>query len=108
MKTLKFIDGISKSEIKRLHGLDKNKNEIVTYLIGQLAKNDEFKGEITGKEILDYCRGVILKAYHVVGGRVALIECVDTPKLIGFYTNYGFIKLQNNENDLVQLRKLIC
>lgn len=100
--------GISKSEVKRIHGLKRNAQTIPIYLIGQLGKNDLFKDKIKGSELLDFAENRILKAKQIVGGRNILVECKDEPKLKQFYITHGYKELQvSPDNGLVQFIKYI-
>jgi hypothetical protein len=104
LKTLFIGSDISKTKIKQLDGLFNKATNVSAYLIGQLGKNDLYKTEITGKEIIDYAINILEQVQELVGGRFVLIECLDKPKLIEFYTNNGFMVLQKDENDkLIQL-----
>ncbi len=87
--------------VKKLDGLYKNISEIPVFLIGQLAKNDQFTTALTGQELLEYAWSVIMNAHKYVGGRLVLIECNDHPKLIYFYEANGFTYIQKDE--LVQM-----
>jgi hypothetical protein len=66
-------------------------------LIAQLGKN--FTGGrnelITGKQLLAVALDKIAEIQREVGGRFALVECEDTPKLVGFYVDNGFSRLQD-------------
>lgn len=68
-------------------------------MIGQLGKNDVFKDNIDGHEIIEYALSIISKSFQYVGGRIILVECNDNDKIVSFYKKNGFIFLQ--QPDLV-------
>ncbi|MGL6184702.1 MAG: GNAT family acetyltransferase [Clostridium chrysemydis] len=101
-------EGTSKSKVKRLDGFNKNATNIQCWLIGQLAKNDKYANQITGKEIIEFAQESILYLYKLAGLRTILIECKHEKKLIEFYKNHGFEFLQESTVDgLVQMTKII-
>ncbi|NLI93740.1 MAG: hypothetical protein GX434_16580 [Peptococcaceae bacterium] len=113
MQTLKIPNGTAASQIRKLDGLYAKKGseaitEIPAFLIGQLAKNDEYADKITGDELLEYALSVISKAQGIVGGRVVFIECQDQPQLKDFYARNGFKYFRKDPNDgLVQMIRLL-
>jgi hypothetical protein len=82
-------------------------------LIGQLGKNQRFKGEpIAGRQLLELAYTKISEARRIIGGKLVYIECEDEPKLIEFYITNGFARLQNRDKHkstgyLVQMIKYI-
>ncbi|MCK4259130.1 MAG: hypothetical protein KAX49_09135 [Halanaerobiales bacterium] len=96
---------LSKSKRKRLDGLHKNTTDVSCYLIGQLGKNDLYKGVVQGKKIINYAVNVIMKAYQCIGGRFILVECNDVQQLVTFYQSNGFEVLQ--KDGLVQLVRFL-
>lgn len=107
LKTLHIAKETSKSTRKKIDGLSKTKDEVPGYLIGQLARNDYYFGEITGKEIIDYAINIVKQATGFVGGRFVLVECKENEKLIKLYNDNGFTKLQKDNDGLVQLFKIL-
>lgn len=108
-KTL-FIDEkeVSRTTVKKLDGLSKNKTELPSYLIGQIGKNDKYSDLISGDEIINYAMDVINQVYELIGGRFVLIECNDHPKLISFYEKNYFKRLQKDgEDGLVQMVRFL-
>ena len=103
-----IIDGMSKSKIKKLDGFNKNAKSIQCWLIGQLAKNDNYAKEITGKEILEFAEETIIVLHKLAGLRTILIECKNKNKLIKFYEDNNFEVLQTSTIDgLIQMTKVI-
>ncbi|WP_043013415.1 hypothetical protein [Clostridium botulinum] len=96
MKHINIGEGVSKTQIKKLDGFKKDATSLNCYLIGQLAKNDLYQGDIKGYEVLEYALNTLKECYNLIGGRVVLIECEDTPKLIKFYKENHFIQLQKD------------
>ncbi len=104
------ISSVSKSQLKKLDGLYKNKYEFCSFLIGQLSRNDNVEKDlINGKEILDFALSTIDYAKQIIGGRIAFLECEAIPGIIGFYKNNGFSTIQTSDkkDDLLQFYKLI-
>ena len=110
MKALNLREGISKNVRKHLDGLgNKQGSTFVVYLIGQLGKNDNYRSEIDGKELIAMAIATIKEAYDVVGGRYILVECEPVPGLKKLYEDNDFTFLQESlENDsLIQFIRFI-
>jgi len=113
IQLLRIPDGTSASQIRRLDGLYSRKggdpiNEIPSFLIGQIAKNDKYISSISGSLLLEYALSVISVAEEMVGGRVVYIECRDIPNLISFYEKNGFKVLRSDPDDgLIQMYCII-
>ena len=63
---------------------------------------------LSGSELLQCATDVIVSAVNAVGGRYAMIECHNEPKLISFYENNGFktlTKVPDQDMPLVQMIK---
>lgn len=98
LKSLKLVDSLSNTRIKKIDGLSNKIEDTPVYLLGQLGKNELYQREIEGKDILEkYVFPLVAQAVKYVGGRILLIECVNKEKLISFYGNNGFIYLQEDE-----------
>jgi len=81
-KALNPRDEISKNVRKYLDGLgNKRGSTFVVYLIGQLGKNDTYRLEIDGNELVARAIATINEAYEIVGGRCILIECQNRVRL---------------------------
>lgn len=110
MKALNLREGISKNVRKHLDGLgNKQGSTFVVYLIGQLGKNDNYRSEIDGKELIAMAIATIKEAYDVVGGQYILVECEPVPGLKKLYEDNDFTFLQESlENDsLIQFIRFI-
>ncbi|WP_103134058.1 acetyltransferase [Mesotoga sp. B105.6.4] len=84
-KALNLRDGIRKKVRKHLDGLgNKRSSTFVVYLIGQLGKNDTYRSEIDGNELVARVIATIKEAYEIVGGRCILIECQNRVRLLFF------------------------
>lgn len=70
-------------------------------LIGQLGKNftNGYDALITGDELLQMACDKIRDMQLNVGGKMAYLECEDTPALIEFYTRNGFQRFANRNLD---------
>lgn len=70
-------------------------------LIGQLGKNftNEYNKLITGDDLLGFACDKIKEFQLNIGGKMAYLECEDTPKLTEFYERNGFAKFGNRNLD---------
>ena len=70
-------------------------------LIGQLGKNftNGYDQLITGDELLKLACNRIEQLQVEVGGKMAYLECEDTPGLIRFYEDNGFYRFANRNLD---------
>ena len=97
--TLKALhtDGLSKSIIKKLDGIDKNREIIPCYLIAQLGKTTYCKYKI-GQNILDDAIATIRESYQIIGGRFIILDSVNIQEVIEFYKNEpnSFVLLDQN------------
>jgi hypothetical protein len=100
MKSITFAEDVSKSLRKRVTS-NKNADQAVGYLIGQVGKSDHYKEYITGREIIETSIELIYELFEKLGGRFVLVECEDHPRLLQFYEYLDFKIIQ--ENGLVQL-----
>ena len=65
-KALNLRDKISKNLRKHLDGLgNKRSSTFVVYLIGQLGKNDTYRSEIDGNELVARVIATIKEAYEI-------------------------------------------
>lgn len=90
---------VSKSLLKKLTaGL--NNPKLKTLLIGQIAKNELIDNNpLKLQDILETAFIHIKEAQGLVGGRVAILECEDNPKLIKLYEDNGFKLLDTEDID---------
>lgn len=88
---------MSKAKIKEFDGMNKNAEIIDCYLIGQLGKNELYKNTIDGKEILDSAMDILEKIKSFIGRRVILVESVDNEKVLQFYIDNGFTKIDETD-----------
>ncbi|OSA89092.1 UNVERIFIED_ORG: hypothetical protein B2H93_16685 [Clostridium botulinum] len=86
-KSLGIKGTLSKSKIKELDGINKNAEYIECYLIAQLGKNDYYKQDITGDELMEKALYLLRKVQEIIGKRVILVESVDSKKVLNFYRN---------------------
>jgi len=92
-----YSEGLSKSVVKKLDGVDKNREAMPSYLIAQLGKSNSCDYKI-GLNILDDAINTIKEAYQIVGGRFIILDAVNIPKVIEFYQSEpnAFILLDKN------------
>ena len=113
LKVLKIADlDLSNRAIKELDGYSaKVSGEVISelpvYLIGQLAKNDTYKHDISGNFVLENAMSVISAAQEKVGGRIVLIECDNVESLLRFYTNNAFHVIREDSDKYIQLIRMI-
>ena len=83
-----------KRRLKRfgMYEADLKKQIIAMPLIGQLGKNyaNGYNKLIPGDELLKIACDTVRDSQALVGGRMAYLECEDTPRLIQFYEANGF------------------
>lgn len=91
---------------KRLNKFAQYNSETKQYLvalplIGQLGKNyaNGYNLLISGDELLAMACEKIKKLQLILGGKMAYLECEDTPGLIEFYTRNGFERFANRNLD---------
>lgn len=75
-------------------------------LIGQLGKNynNEYNKLITGDELLSLACEKIKGLQLLIGGKIAYLECEDTPRLVEFYQANGFERFANRNLDRDELQ----
>lgn len=80
---------------------DLKQYEIALPLIGQLGKNfaNGYDELISGDELLQMACDKIRDFQLNMGGKMAYLECEDTPALIEFYTRNGFRRFANRNLD---------
>lgn len=99
LKVFEVPDSLSIRARKNLDGFsgkanDKRISYIPCYLIGQLARNDGVtREEMPGDVLLQTALEVIQRCVQIVGGRFAMIECKNDPKLTSFYHTNGFSEI---------------
>lgn len=90
---------ISKTQVKRLDGINKKSELIKAYLIGQIGKNFTIANNpISLPLILDEVYAIIEAAQSLVGGRAIILECGKVESLIRLYQNNGFDVLINTDD----------
>jgi hypothetical protein len=95
--------------VKKFTGFpaDTDKEEIAVYLIGQLAKNDKYANQISGKDLLDSAFLKIRKSQDIAGGRCTMVESKNLSKLEDFYIENGFSKVREDTDFLLQFMRII-
>jgi len=105
LHSLEFDESISKNSIKKIDGFSKSVKSVGIVLIGQLGKDINLGKSITGAYLLDKCLRAALRVQDVVGGRYALLECTEEPKVVEFYKSNGFEVLQKADEKYLQMIK---
>jgi len=106
MKTLELGSTLSKSTVKRIDGFSKDVLATEAILIGQLGKNQNHQDDIDGQAIIKDVLDTVNKVHKIVGGRIVFLECDENPKLVDFYSRYGFVPLQKCGDYLQMIRYL--
>jgi thiol-disulfide isomerase/thioredoxin len=70
-------------------------------LLAQLGKNyaNEYCKLISGAELLDMAITKVSQIQMDLGGRFVYLECEDKPKLLEFYSKYGFCEFDHRPLD---------
>lgn len=103
----KNYKGLAKNQQRRLcqngSKTESGGYKVNSYLIGQVGKNYSEKAKklkaINGTQILTLAYNMVLKAKKIINARYVWIECEDTPRLIDFYSDFGFEVIQNYETN---------
>lgn len=77
-------DSISRSTVKKLDGVDKNREHIACFLIAQLGKSTNCKYKI-GKHLLKDAVDRVAQIDELGGVRFILIDAINNEKVIDFY-----------------------
>lgn len=92
---------LSKTEIKKLDGINKNAEHIPAVLIGQIGKNSAVTDNAINLVcILEEVYAAIAEVRKLVGGRVIILECEDIPSLIQLYERHGFKLIETTEENV--------
>lgn len=84
---------------KELDGFSTSAQQVKAFLIGQLGKNDNIPNSMLNLETI-LSAGIypiLISAQRLLGGRVVLLECENTPGLIRLYERAGYKLLQLGE-----------
>jgi len=82
-----------------------NTKDIPCFLIGQLAKSDKFLNKKLGRNIMDLAIEKIETAQKIVGGRFILLDAVNNEKVIKFYEEFGFFKIEHSTKENIKMIK---
>lgn len=97
---------VSKSQLKKLTAGLSNDSHLRVLLIGQIGKNEKvIDNPVKLPDILNHIYAQLYKAQRVLGGRVVILECENTPKLLELYKQNKFQILNTigSENGLKTL-----
>lgn len=103
-QVLKLPSNLTEEDIQKLDGYKgsirgKKLTSLPVILIGQLAKNNVYKNDISGDEILSHAISIATKSHKIVGGRMVMIDVkTDVEKLINFYARNGFRRIYDDPN----------
>lgn len=90
-----------------MDGISKNAERIRAFLIGQIGKNTAIPNNpIKLKDLLSETYAVLTEAKALVGGRLIILECENTPKLIELYQQHDFTLIELAGDTKPELRTL--
>lgn len=74
---------------------------VVAPLIAQLGKNysEKYNKLISGDELLKIAIEKVQEGQRIFGGKVVYLECEDTPILVDFYKDNGFVEFGRRQLD---------
>lgn len=99
-KIFDFTSASSAKNRKRLTG-NKQANSFSTILIAKIGRNDDYKGLVPGKEVLEASLYNCTLIKDLCATKVVCVEYNDEPFLKEFYeVQNGFTYLQRNHNNL--------
>ena len=97
------LGGKLKQRVRRFSTYDSNIRSycLSAPLIAQLGKNyaNGITGLITGPELLEMACQKISTIQFDLGGKFVYLECEDKPKLLEFYSAYGFCEFDRRSLD---------
>ncbi len=98
-KEIALTATVSGSQRKALDGFSKNAQQIRAFLIGQLGKNHSISPNTLSLEKIlnDGIYPILVDAQRLLGGRVVMLECENTPSLIKLYERADYKLLQTSE-----------
>jgi predicted GNAT family N-acyltransferase len=70
--------------------------DIPCLLIGQIAKSDEFEKIKLGKYLMELALEKLEQVNEIIGSRFILLDAINKDKLIKFYENFGFVKIEES------------
>jgi len=82
-----------------------NTKDIPCFLIGQLAKSDKFQNKKLGSYIMKSALNKLKEANKIVGGRFILLDAVNNEKVIKFYEEFGFFKIEHSTKENIKMIK---
>lgn len=106
-KEIELTASVSGVKRKEMDGFSKTAQQVRAFLIGQLGKNDNIPSSMLDLETI-LSAGIypiLISAQRLLGGRVVLLECENTPGLIRLYERAGYKLLQLGE--LAQMFRLL-
>jgi len=83
----------------------KETKDIPCFLIGQLAKSDNFKDKKLGTYIIKLAFNKLKEAHKLVGGRFILLDALNNEKIIEFYEKSGFFKIEHKTKESIKMVK---
>jgi len=101
---LDFLQSARKNKVNKEIPRVKQRRQYPALLICQLAVFDEFKGMDLGDQVLDHISQLGLILGRQCACRFLLVEAVNKPKVIDFYSRNGFVMMYSSED--VEIEKM--
>ncbi len=92
-----YAEEISKELLLEIGNLNSPK-DIPCLLIGQIAKSDDFKDIKLGNYLMDLSIEKLEQTNQIIGGRFILLDAINNKKIIKFYEEFGFFKIEDYFN----------
>ena len=90
-----YANEIDKEKLLEIGDLRTPKN-IPCLLIGQIAKSDNYKDIKIGNLLMELAIEKLELINKVVAGRFILLDAINNEKVIRFYEEFGFFKIEEN------------
>lgn len=89
-----LTDGLATSIKQLLDGHEGKMPAVPCYLIGQLGIADSFRSFKLGEHLLEDAINLITDVQSQLGGRFVLLDAVNHPKVLEFYSNNMFLPIE--------------
>ncbi|MDW4397452.1 hypothetical protein [Staphylococcus saprophyticus] len=97
---VKFEAEVSKKLKKKISSDAKKDNEFQAILITKLARNDSYKGKVSGKTIMDYALSIGYQIYKSTALKHICVDWYEAKELEEFYcNNCGFEIFQSKRQE---------
>jgi len=99
-----YANEVEEKILLKIGDLQESK-DIPCLLIGQIAKSDNYKNVKLGDTLMEYAIEKLEAANKIIGGRFILLDAIHNEKVIDFYKNFGFFKIEhiNKEKENIKM-----